>query len=225
VTGGLVCALLFAAPASAENLFEQLFGGITRVFSSPGPAARGPMDSLASAPDAIVTPRPDSGPSQAFCVRTCDGHFFPVQAHRGITAAAACQSMCPAAETRLYAGSNIDYATTRDGSRYADLPSAFLYRKKLIAGCTCNGRTPFGLVNLPAADDPTLRPGDVVATKDGIMAVTGSGQLTPAAGYAGLPASERARFSQMKVTPQYGVAPAAPIAAIPRDEKSAALKR
>jgi hypothetical protein len=158
-------------------------------------------------------------------VRTCDGHFFPVQAQRGISAAAACQGMCPAVETRLYAGSNIDFATARDGSRYADLSSAYLYRKKLVAGCTCNGRTPFGLVSFPAEDDPTLRPGDVVATKSGIMAVTGSGQLTPAASYAGFAPSERARFSQMKVTPQDGAAHAGPIASIPRDEKSAALKR
>ncbi len=226
VAGGLACALLtlVAAPANAQNLFQELFGSIARVFTAPH---RGdPMDTLARAPDGIMTERQVSGPSQAFCVRTCDGHFFPVEAHGQVTAATACQSACPAADTKLYSGSNIDYALARDGSRYADLPTAFLFRKKLVNGCTCNGRTAFGLVPSKPEDDPTLRPGDVVATRQGLMAVTGSGQLAPAASYAGFSPSERARFSQMKITPQYGTSPAATASVRPpTDEKSAALSR
>jgi len=223
--GGAVCALLMAAtpPAAAQGLFEQLFGGLARVFSPPRPA-RAPeaMDSLARASEDIVTRRPDIGPSHAFCVRTCDGHFFPVQANAAMSAAAACQTACPAADTKLFSGSNIDYAMARDGSRYADLPTAFLYRKKLVPGCTCNGRTAFGLVPLTSAEnDPTLRPGDVVATRAGLMAVTRSGQFTPAATYSGFSPADRMRFSQMKVTPDEG-GPAV-TAAAPRDEKSAAL--
>jgi len=143
-----------------------------------------------------------------------------------VTVAAACQSACPAADTKLYSGSNIDYAMARDGSRYADLPTAFLFRKKLVDGCTCNGRTAFGLVPSSVEEDQTLRPGDVVATRNGLMAVTGSGQLAPAASYAGFSPSERARFSQMKITPQSG-APSAATASVraPADEKSAALSR
>ena len=59
-----------------------------------------------------------------------------------------------------------------DGSRYADLDNAFVYRKKLVAGCTCNGRDPFGLARVDVNTDPTLRPGDIVATKTGLVAVT-----------------------------------------------------
>lgn len=226
VAGGVAIALLsfVPAPANAQNLFQELFGSIARVFSAPHHRPD-PMDTLARVPDGI-SQRPDSGPSRAFCVRACDGHFFPVEAHGRVTAASACQSACPAADTRLYSGSNIDYALARDGSRYADLPTAFLFRKKLVDGCTCNGRTAFGLVPPRAEDDPTLRPGDVVATRDGLMAVTGSGQLTPAATYAGFPPSERARFSQMKITPQYNSGPAATASIRPQtDEKSAALSR
>lgn len=208
----LGCAILapalvsVAEPASAQNFFEQIFGGLRRVFSPPSPSAYSdPLHSMASAPDTRVV-MTDSGPSRAFCVRTCDGHYFPVEAHGRLTVATACQNACPAAETKIYSGSNIDYALARDGSRYADLPNAFLYRKKLVAGCTCNGRTAFGLAPIAAADeDSSLRPGDVVATQSGLMAVTGSGQFAPAASYAGFGASERARFSQMKVTPQDGV--------------------
>jgi hypothetical protein len=179
---------------------------------------------MASAPDARVITA-DNGSSRAFCVRTCDGHYFPVQAHGRLSVATACRAAYPAAETKIYFGSNIDYALGRDGSRYADLPNAFLYRKKLIAGCTCNGRTAFGLtpVTTPQAD-PSLKPGDLVATQNGLMAVGGSGQLTPAASYAGFGAADRAQFSRMKVTPQDGVPRNAVAAQRPTfDERSAAL--
>jgi hypothetical protein len=225
VAGGVACALLslVPGPANAQNLFQELFGSIARVFSAPHHRPD-PMDTLASVPGGVVSPRQESGPSRAFCVRTCDGHYFPVEAHGRMTAASACQSACPAADTRLYSGSNIDYAMARDGSRYADLPTAFLYRKKLVNGCTCNGRTAFGLVPYNPQDDATLRPGDVVATREGLMAVTGSGQLAPAASYAGFSPADRARFSQMKITPQYDTAPATTASVRPQvDEKSAAL--
>jgi hypothetical protein len=229
LAGGVLCAVLAAtSPAAAQDLFQQLFGGLARVFSAPRPAPLpDAMQSLASAPDEVVTPRPNNGPAHAFCVRTCDGHFFPVEAHGRLTAAASCQSACPAADTRLYSGSNIDYAQARDGSRYADLPTAFLYRKKLVPGCTCNGRTAFGIAPSPAADDPTLRPGDIVATRDGLMAVTREGEFTPAATYAGLPAAERAKLAGMKIRPQYGVPLNEVTAATrtPLDNKAASLTR
>src|SRR6185312_2038526 len=143
--------------------------------------------------------RPDRGPAQAFCVRSCDGHYFPVRAHAGLSAAQACHSFCPASETKLYSGSSIDYAFAADGSRYADMPNAFLYRKQLVSGCTCNGRTAFGLAQIDPRNDPTLRPGDVVATQSGLMAVTGTHGFTPAASYAGFSRRERATFAKMRV--------------------------
>jgi hypothetical protein len=222
---GIAAVVMLATPASAQSFLEQIFGGLQRVFSPPAASVSpGGMQSMASAPDARVITA-DNGPARAFCVRTCDGHYFPVEAHGRLSVATACQTACPAAETKLYSGSNIDYALARDGSRYADLPNAFLYRKKLVAGCTCNGRTAFGLAPVTAAqDDPSLRPGDVVATQNGLMAVGGSGQLTPAASYAGFSAVDRAQFSRIKVTPQDGVPRKAVAAQRPTfDERSAAL--
>jgi Protein of unknown function (DUF2865) len=226
LAAGIASALLLAAaPASAQSFLEQIFGGLRQVFSPPAASVYPDgMRSMASAPDGRVVTA-DSGPSRAFCVRTCDGHYFPVEAHGRLTAATACQSACPAAETKLYSGSNIDYALGRDGSRYADLPNAFLYRKKLVTGCTCNGRTAFGLAPVATAqDDPSLKPGDVVATQNGLMAVNGSGQFTPASSYAGFGSSDRAQFSQMKVTPVDGVPRNAVAAQRPSfDERSTAL--
>jgi hypothetical protein len=49
-------------------------------------------------------------------------------------------------------------------------------------------------VNTPVADDPTLRPGDIVATNAGLMAYDGGpngSTFTPISTYAGLSADLR----------------------------------
>jgi hypothetical protein len=83
----------------------------------------------------------------------------------------------------VYFGAEIDGSVARDGTRYASLENAFLYRKQLVANCTCNGRDAFGLAPFQMATDPTLRPGDIVVTNTGLMAYTGksgpAGAFTP----------------------------------------------
>ncbi len=211
---GVVTLLALPAPASA-GFFDRLFGSIGRAIERPVQAPTSdPFTSLldhiggGNGGDDHVRAE-NAGPAKAFCVRSCDGHYFPVTAHAGMSAADACRSFCPTAETKLYTGSDIDYATTSDGSRYADLPNAFAYRKKLVAGCTCNGRTTFGLAHIDATTDPTLRPGDIVATETGLMAFTGSGggdrsnvsaNFTPVQNYAGLPKAVRSQLGATRVT-------------------------
>jgi hypothetical protein len=222
VAAGVFAAACVLAPAPASaGFFEQLFGGLRHAFSHHGEPPRhaesfaDPFSSLARALSSDEPRRRervvsrDGGAARGFCVRTCDGHYFPVEAHPGMSAADACRSFCPASETKVYSGSNIDYATTNDGSRYADLPSAFRYRKELVSGCTCNGRSAFGLANpVAATSDPTLRPGDVVVTKNGLMAVDGShdkaAALTPVAA-SRLPKNEREALSQIRVRADDGV--------------------
>jgi hypothetical protein len=81
--------------------------------------------------------------------------------------------MCPASKTKVYFGSDIDRAVARDGARYADLDNAFVYRQRLVPHCTCNGKDAFGLAKFDLTSDPTLRPGDIVATKSGFIAYSG----------------------------------------------------
>jgi hypothetical protein len=88
--------------------------------------------------------------------------------------------MCPASKTKVFFGSEIGAAVARDGARYADLDTAYIYRKQLVAKCTCNGKDAFGLAPFDMANDSTLRPGDIVATKDGMVAYSGK---TGAAAY------------------------------------------
>ncbi|MBS0248747.1 MAG: DUF2865 domain-containing protein [Proteobacteria bacterium] len=213
VGAGLAVAVVVTLPAPASaGFFDRLFGSIGRAIDGPAPAAVSDpftslLDHLNGSSDTRVHSA-NAGPAKAFCVRSCDGHYFPVLAHAGMSAAEACHSFCPAAATKLYIGSDIDYATTNDGSRYADLPNAYAYRKKLVSGCTCNGRTAFGLAHIDATTDPTLRPGDIVATESGLMAFTGKGggdrsnvaaNFTPVQNYAGLSKAVRSQLGATRI--------------------------
>lgn len=75
------------------------------------------------------------------CVRLCDGYYFPLHV-RGASLRqdgdALCQSLCPAAETRIYfTAREIENARAPDGTSYSDLETAFRYRKSYDATCQC----------------------------------------------------------------------------------------
>ena len=187
----LAAAMLWTAmpaPASAQGLFDFLFGHSRR--SAPQPAPERSMPRIHSYADPGDPQRADpgersaiGGPSVAYCVRTCDGHFFPIQRNSGVSPVETCQSFCPSATTKVYSGSTIATAYAQDGKRYSDMPNAFLYRDKVVANCTCNGKTAFGLANVDVKTDPTLKPGDIVATREGLAQVRGmrrgGAELTP----------------------------------------------
>jgi hypothetical protein len=108
-----------------------------------------------------------------FCVRLCDGQHFPIGQIVYGTPQDTCTAICPYSKTKLFFGSEIRGASAKDGQHYIELESAFLYRKELVANCTCNGKDPFGLAPLGVKNDPTLRPGDLVSTAKGLMAFGG----------------------------------------------------
>ena len=197
-----------AAPASAQNIFESFFG---RLFNPSGVSAYADPNASSQNPEAT---RGEGG--IAYCVRLCDGRYFPIQRHAGVSPAQMCSSFCPASATKIYNGGTIEHALGADGKRYGELATAFVYREKIVPGCTCNGRDALGLVNTPVADDPTLRPGDIVATNGGLMAynVTGPGgpgangtgakqaSFTPIESYGGLSADLRRQLTETKVAPE-----------------------
>src|SRR5215468_3098344 len=196
MTGITVTTLLTSvATASAQNILEALFG---RLWNSPVATDAVPNAPLGS-PEAT---RSEGG--LAYCVRLCDGRYFPIQRHSGTTPAQTCSSSCPASAARIYNGNSIDHAVAPDGKRYSERATAFAYRKKIVPGCTCNGRDAFGLVNTAVADDPTLRPGDIVATTTGLMAYSGGANgpsFTPISTYAGLSADLRRQLTETKIEP------------------------
>lgn len=188
-------------PASAQGFFEAIFGGFRPMFERPAPP-RNPYNTVARAPNPLSQQQLGSGgSSRGFCVRTCDGQYFPVQAYPGMGAAEICRALCPASATRVYGGSSIDTAMARDGSGYADLENAYLYRSQTVADCTCNGRDRFGLAPIDINRDPTLRPGDVVATTSGLLVYSGTSgraNFTPAASYAGFTRAYRNQLSAIR---------------------------
>lgn len=225
LTIGLAAALaagvaLISAPqpAGAQGLLESIFGGISRAFAPPAPR-RDVRAYDEAMPEQLTPPTraPErsishgSGPVTVYCVRSCDGHYFPVQPHAGLSVAAACRAFCPASATRIYRGRSIDSAVASNGSRYADLPNAYVYRRHLVPGCTCNGRDAFGLAPIAPLRDPTLKPGDVVATRHGLVAFSGDKggkpDFTPVQDYTRFSKRYREHLSTLRVAPP---APGAP---------------
>jgi len=146
----IVTVVTNTTPALA-GLFDFLFGGFLAPQSAP--------------------PRPSSnaiGTTAAYCVRLCDGRYFPVRGG-GATSRAVCDGLCPAAKTKVFVGSEIAQATDDGGSTYQKLPNAFVYRERIVPDCSCNGRDSFGTARMKLEDDPTLQPGDLIATKHGMV--------------------------------------------------------
>jgi hypothetical protein len=216
-------------PAQAQGLFDFL-GGIFRG-SAPRAYNREPPRLLENFPGEDFDrppPRSSGGPRMAYCVRTCDGRFFPLPADAGrpsMTPAQVCSAMCPSAKTELYFGSEIDHAVTQRGRPYAKAENAFLYRDRLVENCTCTGTDTAGVARIDLQSDPTLRPGDIVVTVEGPTIFTGSrrtphktSDFVPADQQKRLARSVREQLSEMRVAPEYGPANVksggAPVAAI-----------
>ena len=197
--------------ASAEGLFDLFFGGFQKQQQRHAPPQAsffadpfGQNQQPAAPPRAVAS---SSGP--AFCVRSCDGRYFPLTTRGGASPAQMCQAFCPASPTKVFFGSNIDGASSANGERYAESENAFAFRRAMRADCTCNGRDPAGLAPVDLTLDTSLRPGDVIATTSGLVAYSGvkvgddsqTAEFTPIASYPGLTADVRARLGEMKVAP------------------------
>jgi len=188
VVGALIALAVTAVPhgARAEGPLDFLFGG----FQRPAPPAEAPPPAVgrvtSPAQGNVTSPaqgqrrvsgNSSGGGSVGFCVRLCDGQHFRIRQIVNGTAENTCNAICPYSQTKLFFGSEIRSSRAKDGQRYTDLETAFRYSKKQTPNCTCNGRDPFGLVPLGVNNDPTLRPGDLVSTSEGLMTFGGrSGQ-------------------------------------------------
>ena len=140
------------------------------------------------------------GGGQAYCVRTCDGRYFPVTgAGQRRAVRRSCNSFCPASDTKVF---------------YGEQHRQRLRRRQVLFGaaqCVSLSRRDRRRLHLQRQgpvrawprsnidDDPTLRKGDLVASTDGLMVAGradrrhGELKLSPAS------ASLRARYDRLPV--------------------------
>ena len=204
----LAGAFLVPQEVAAEGLFDMFFGGLQKQQQRQAPPPQSNFfDDPFQQNQPPAPPRQVASGGPAFCVRSCDGKYFPLT-RSNASPIQMCQAFCPASPTKVFYGSNIDGATSTTGERYADSENAFAYRKALRADCTCNGRDAAGLAPVDLTLDASLRAGDVIATTDGLVAYSGikvgnnqNPEFTPVASYPGLTAEVRTRLGEMKVAP------------------------
>jgi hypothetical protein len=194
----LLAAAGLSCPAQAGDFFSNLFGG----FGAHPPAPQRmviPFGDDGAQPMEASRPRVAYGGGQAWCVRTCDGRYFPITGPDAQSKAASCNGFCPASQTEIVYGNDIDHAATSSGKPYSQLPNAFKYRNESVAGCTCTGKDQAGLAAVPIDKDPTLRKGDIVAGLDGLaIANPGSGKHAEQ-NFTPVPDAVRARFQRAPI--------------------------
>lgn len=160
-----------APDSHARDFFSSFFG----VLSGRPPEPSRPPLGYSGSGDAQFPPKAQpaqpggGGRSTAYCVRTCDGRYFPISANSEQSRAATCSSLCPASDTKVFYGSSIEHARSDGGKSYSSLPNAFKYREQLVGGCTCNGKDSVGLASISIDEDKTLRKGDIVAGENGLI--------------------------------------------------------
>jgi len=197
----MLCVSVLAPAAHAEDFFSALFGGFGR---SRAPQIRLPFATEGGSfgPEGESRSR-GSGGGQAYCVRSCDGRYFPVNGPDNQSRAATCNSFCPASDTKVVYGSTIDHATTDGGKLYSELPNAFRYRTEMVPGCTCNGKDQLGLAPVKIEEDPTLRRGDIVAGESGlVVANRGADKRGASLNFSPAPDRLRSRYQRVPVMAQ-----------------------
>jgi len=122
--------------ARNSDFIDRLFGGRDQIVYPP-------VDPMLEERNTINDDRQARGGSEAICVRTCDGAFFPVsysarRANLG-DLQEMCTALCPAAEVRLFtrAARDMKTAVSIDGDAYTNLENAFKYEKAVVPQCGC----------------------------------------------------------------------------------------
>jgi hypothetical protein len=183
---GLVALLIptIAAATPWFGLFGQAAPPAAEKTQAPDPKpestprAAAPRKPAAAGSSAMTPIRKPVPPPivRSVCVRLCDGYSFPVgtlqsAADRPVHEAA-CAAACPGAATRLYTATSerLDRAIASDRTSYRRLPTAYLYRGRRVAACSCQTDGAVA-ARLPLRQDQTLRRGDVVVGLNGARVV------------------------------------------------------
>ncbi|QCK88083.1 DUF2865 domain-containing protein [Phreatobacter aquaticus] len=189
--------------------------GMPGLDGQPGQVAPQPALPQQTAPRSVrptAPSAPQHGGATAYCVRSCDGYYFPVgPAQSGGSRQAqdmTCNALCPGADVALYRthnGGTIETAAGPRGQVYQSLRNAFRFREKFDATCTCSGLGATGLGRVAITNDFTLRSGDIVVTERGVRIFAGASRFpyrpsdfVAARAYSRLPADVHHRIAMIE---------------------------
>src|ERR1044072_1242879 len=86
-------AVTVVGEAHDQNIFDMLFGGFRQQQQPPQQPGAPP-------PEGTIPPEQSyGGGGPAYCVRLCDGRYFPLQPHPSASPAQLCSAFCPASQT------------------------------------------------------------------------------------------------------------------------------
>lgn len=188
VAGALALAVALVSPLDVlaqGDFFDDLFGPEPysayparrswRVTHPRPPRPRAPKFSIRHEKPPSVQAETDSMAGGGYCVRACDGYYFPLIKSSLIPGQQSCELACPSAHVQLYQGDSIEDARNARGDRYSALPAAFSFRDKLTSGCSCNDPAKSHDYFLRISRrDPTLQSGDIVIGLKGAFIYSGS---------------------------------------------------
>ncbi len=204
----LAVPAVFAPRTASAGFFDFLFSDEKPCPRIAANCVRGSFGTE-SQPAQARTPVANAGRTTSYCVRTCDGRYFPLTMRGGATPAQICQSFCPASPTKVFSGSTIDNAIAASGERYPDSAQCVrlsqgieirlylqrprsqsaLHRSICRSTPRCapatSWRLPPGWSHIPASRPPRARPRSSHRSRTTL----------------GLTADVRARLGEMKVAP------------------------
>ncbi|HTV32144.1 MAG TPA: DUF2865 domain-containing protein [Methylocella sp.] len=154
------------------GFLEQLFGAL---LPNTNPASPPPQQQEIP-PVVGEEPTKPHGGSQAVCVRSCDGGFFPLSLSPRDSdpgqLASLCQVLCPNAEVSVYTRSpnrEISSAVSLEGETpYSEMPNALKFEKHFDPACTCKPPGKSWAEALAGAEEVLgrARKGDVLVTPE-----------------------------------------------------------
>ncbi len=191
---------------------------LTEAYNAQCGTERAGLETMPVSPDIVPAPEtpatlPTSRSPVVLCVRQCDGAYYPlatdVPSDRLGDMDRLCQAQCPAAASTAYAGRDSDDiagATATDGTRYADLSTAFQFRKSSTSTCACRAPNQSWAEALAGAE-AMLEPhkGDVTVTP--ALAAEMARPVSPPTGSIPPSKSSTSRKTGRKSVPPVGVTP------------------
>ena len=173
---------LASPPDSLRNHALRGFGVLPRNITPLRQSRFNQPRRLAGATDIPLNIDASGLPRRSFCVRLCDGYYFPVapvsndgelNAHESL-----CAGVCPGAPTRLFVmpggSERMEDATSRDGKTYSALPVAFRHTGTSDNTCTCRPNNIAHTKIVSVLKDFTLRQGDLVMSNKGFRVFRGA---------------------------------------------------